>query len=85
MKHLVFDDAANALYLFQFHKGTIETAQQHMKFMGIPYFNSIKVRLKLYQANKNSNGNMEFQFHKGTIETGKDKIVINPIIDISIP
>ena len=54
--------------VFQFHKGTIKTSLLLQMQTTIPYFNSIKVRLKrevsefVYFA-------IIFQFHKGTIKT----------------
>ena len=55
-------------FLFQFHKGTIRTANCHPLLMRWRYFNSIKVRLepRYYHIEPLL---IEFQFHKGTIRT----------------
>ena len=49
----------------------------------ISYFNSIKVRLKLFATNR-SKTITAFQFHKGTIKTPID-VVVKDLMDISIP
>ena len=56
--------------LFQFHKGTIRTSDGRQREMEDFYnFNSIKVRLELYDGERVFYGVNGFQFHKGTIRT----------------
>ena len=55
--------------LFQFHKGTIKTADKAYKETLNSYFNSIKVRLKPDWRAKSVTTVASFQFHKGTIKT----------------
>ena len=59
---------------FQFHKGTIKTANQYDLFLATADFNSIKVRLKPTEEEK-AMGLAEFQFHKGTIKTFSFKTI----------
>ena len=54
---------------FQFHKGTIKTLGYLIAPTAEYHFNSIKVRLKLYNKDL-IDSEKEFQFHKGTIKTG---------------
>ena len=54
---------------FQFHKGTIKTAEGlELVEIAEGYFNSIKVRLKPLESSAELNKKL-FQFHKGTIKT----------------
>ena len=53
---------------FQFHKGTIKTSPNKGEYNFVPYFNSIKVQLKL-DGNCLNSASPSFQFHKGTIKT----------------
>ena len=39
-----------------------------LKYVSLPYFNSIKVRLKPYRSRRKAR-RWSFQFHKGTIKT----------------
>ena len=64
------NDSNHHTPLFQFHKGTIKTPRIYRGLPFYLYFNSIKVRLKLYLI-KNSCSCCIFQFHKGTIKTRK--------------
>ena len=54
---------------FQFHKGTIKTVVVDDLEAAKDYFNSIKVRLKLEDAEDDEIVITWFQFHKGTIKT----------------
>ena len=54
---------------FQFHKGTIKTADAYGQKRQNSNFNSIKVRLKLIINVLRSAATIGFQFHKGTIKT----------------
>ena len=55
--------------IFQFHKGTIKTLVRQIYAETLVYFNSIKVRLKLYLSKNLIYKTNSFQFHKGTIKT----------------
>ena len=47
------EDSAGADPSFQFHKGTIKTVNEQVEYLRIVTdFNSIKVRLKLFERNK---------------------------------
>ena len=65
----VFSFNKIGLSVFQFHKGTIKTA--NIKGLRVNWyrFNSIKVRLKQCQAALQRCHLQGFQFHKGTIKT----------------
>ena len=70
--------------VFQFHKGTIKTAEREKQEKIEAGFNSIKVRLRRRERKKSSRTINWFQFHKGTIKT--DAAVIKFIADhVSIP
>ena len=53
---------------FQFHKGAIRTVRDMVKRYNSAHFNSIKVRLELWDQAKNAE-QQTFQFHKGAIRT----------------
>ena len=48
-------------------------------------FNSIKVRLELYDVEQSSYFDEEFQFHKGTIRTSISITTCRTLTTISIP
>ena len=62
---------------FQFHKGTIRTAQQQGQDDAQQHFNSIKVRLEQLIDTPLIRAILKFQFHKGTIRT-----CLNPFLKV---
>ena len=59
----------NSSFLFQFHKGSINTALCNEISGKIVSFNSIKVRLIPVGAADQQFAVVKFQFHKGSINT----------------
>ena len=67
------------LHSFQFHKGTIRTFSLFIHaILHHKNFNSIKVRLELYQDSLTYN-HRSFQFHKGTIRTRRFNVLLSVI------
>ena len=64
----LFGLQAESLRKFQFHKGTIKTANGDEYLARLEHFNSIKVQLKL-ELGVLCVHLYQFQFHKGTIKT----------------